>query len=162
MLEQIAAAVARNESLGEYELHVIMSPFAGYDTVATKTLVSLIARDRSERVFVKISNSERLSRFLQVEAESIDECSALGVKGIPRVLARGSIEGRYFLAQKYVPWSTLHGRLSYLDEAVTKTRGWLASLYEKTRRPLVEPAELIQRARDYAKPAMDFSNWTTA
>jgi fructosamine-3-kinase len=153
-IHQIAAEVAQNESLSDYELHLLMTPFAGYDMVATKTLISLDSNGRRERIFVKISNSEKLSHFLQNEAESLNACKSLGIECIPRVLACGSIEGRYFLAQSFVPGRTMHSRQSYLNSALAKTKGWLAALYEKTRGPPVEPTELVRRASEYAKFAL--------
>jgi fructosamine-3-kinase len=160
LIDQIAAAVAQKGALGDYELHVLTAPLTGYDTMASKVLVTLLARGRREKIFVKISNSERLSPFLQKEAESILACSALGIKGVPRVLAYGSIEGRYFLAQEYVAGTTMHGRPSYLDVAITKTKDWLAALYEKTRGTPVGSAELVRRGREYAKSASDFFDLT--
>ncbi|HEV2139117.1 MAG TPA: phosphotransferase [Nitrososphaerales archaeon] len=156
MIDQIAATVAENESLGDYDSHVLTAPTTGYDTVASKWVVNLVSRDRSEKIFVKISNSEGLSVLLQNETESIGAYYSLGMTGIPKVLACGFIEGRYFLAQRFVPGSTMHGRPSYLDVAVAKTKDWLAALYEKTRGPTVESAELIRRAKDYAWHASDF------
>jgi fructosamine-3-kinase len=133
---------------------------AGYDTVATKSVLSLVGKDRTVKVFVKISNSERLSHYLEVEAEGLSSCSKSGMRGVPQVLARGSIEGRYFLAQRYIPGPTMHGSRRYLDEALIRTRDWLSELYGKTRGSYIEPADLIRRARRYAETASDFFDLT--
>jgi len=156
MIDQIAAEVAKNESLGDYELHSLMTPSTGYDTVATKTLLTLVARQQRERVFVKISSSERLSHFLQEEAENLSTCRALGIQNIPQLLACGSIGGRYFMALKFVPWPRMHSRPSYLDAAMVKTKNWLAVLYDKTREQPVEAADLVRKAERYANPALEF------
>lgn len=156
MLDQIAAAVAENESLSDYELHVLMAPDGGYDKVATKTLLSLVSPQRTERVFVKISNSERLSGLLQNEANSLNACQDLGIEGIPKVLACGSIEDRYFLAQRFMPGSRMHSRPDYLDEAIARTKEWLAALYGKTKGPQVDSGDLIRRTKEHAKLASDF------
>ena len=156
MIEQIAAVVAQNESIHEYEIHVSTAPLGGYDTVAAKSLVTIVAQGKSERVFVKISNSEKLSYFLQNEAESMDACAAMGIKGIPQILGCGFIEGRYFLAQRYVPGSTLPSRPGYLNTAMAKTKDWLGALGSKTSGHPVESAELVRRAREYAWRASDF------
>lgn len=156
MIGEIAAQVAENESLGAHEVRVLMAPVAGYDAAATKAIVSLFARDRVEKVFVKISNSEKLGGLLQSEAESINACNALGVRGIPEVLASGSIEGRYFFAQRYIAGPSLHGRPGYLDSALAYAKDWVAELYAKSRGPAVEPAELLRRGRENAERASGF------
>ena len=130
MIEEIAALVAKNEALGGYALRVLMAPGTGYDAAATKALVGLVTRQKEERIFVKISNSESLGGLLQNEAESINACNALGVRGVPRILASGSIGGRYFFAQKYVSGPSMHGRPSYLDAAIANTKDWVAELYD--------------------------------
>jgi thiamine kinase-like enzyme len=156
LLEQIAATIAQNESFSNYDLHVLMTPIGGYDRIATKALIKLVAPTRTERVFVKICSSERLSRFLQSEAETLSAYSKLGIDGIPDVLASGSIEGRYYLAQRFVPGRTMHGRTGYLDEAVVRTKDWLTALHEKTQGPPVEADDLVRRARDQARTVSDF------
>jgi len=156
MIDQIAATVAQNESLGDCEVRVLMIPFAGYDNVASKSLINLNARRRSERIFIKISNSQKLSRFLQGEADSLNACAALGIESIPKVLASGMIEGRYFIAERFVPGPKMHSSPSYLNTALSETKDWLAVLYERTRGEPVEPARLIRRAGEYAGLASGF------